>query len=238
MTVEAICKRVAGLDVHKKIIVATVLIEQAVGQLHEETREFGTLPFDLKALADWLDSSQIELTVMESTGIYWKDVYAVLEEDQVKTLVVNARHVKQVPGRKTDVKGSRWLAALARCGLLKASFIPEKPLRELRLLTCYRTKLQKMIASEKNRLHKLFDSAGFRVGVIVSDIYGVSAQAIINGLIKGEDVEVILSKMKGAVKRKKELLRQILNQPLPDVQRFLLQQLLNHIEYMEMSVTT
>ena len=95
-----------------------------------------------------------------------------------------------------------------------------------------------MIASEKNRLHKLFDSAGFRVGVIVSDIYGVSAQAIINGLIKGEDVEVILSKMKGAVKRKKELLRQILNQPLPDVQRFLLQQLLNHIEYMEMSVTT
>src|SRR5215204_2532515 len=138
MTIRAICKRVAGLDVHKKIIVASVIIEESDGQLHEETREFGTLPRDLDLLKDWLSLLQIELTVMESTGVYWKDIHAVLEKAHLPTLIVNAKHIKQVPGRKTDVTDSQWLAYLGRCGLLKGSFIPEESLRELRLLTRYR----------------------------------------------------------------------------------------------------
>ncbi|MBS0351893.1 MAG: transposase [Proteobacteria bacterium] len=100
MTVEAICKRVAGLDVHRKMIVATVLLEQSDGQLQEETREFGTLPVDHQALAQWLSSLRVELTVMESTGVYWKSVHEVLEDAELKVYDVNARHVKQVPGRK------------------------------------------------------------------------------------------------------------------------------------------
>ena len=163
MSINAICKRVSGLDVHKKIIVATVLIEESEGQLIEETREFGTLPRDLDALKVWLTSHQIELTVMESTGVYWKDIHAVLEKTTMSILIVNAKHIKQVPGRKTDVTDSQWLAYLARCGLLKGSFIPDESLRELRLLTRYRTKLQRMIASEKNRLHKTLDASGLRL---------------------------------------------------------------------------
>lgn len=141
MTINAICKRVAGLDVHKKIIVATVLIENIEGQLHEETQEFGTLPADLRALQEWLSMLEIEMTVMESTGVYWKDVHAALEKAHLTMLIVNAKHIKQVPRRKTDVTDSQWLAYLARCGLLKGSFIPEESLRELRLLTRYRVKL-------------------------------------------------------------------------------------------------
>lgn len=233
MTVEAICKRVAGLDVHKKIIVATVLLEQSDGQLMEETREFGTLPADHKALAQWLALLQVELTVMESTGIYWKSVHAILEDSELKVYVVNARHVKQVPGRKTDLTDSQWLATLARFGLLRGSFIPEKSLRELRLLTRYRIKIQRMIAAEKNRLHKILDAAGIRLGAVVSEISGVSSKIIINGLIKGEDIEGLISQVKGTLKRKKEQLRQVLDHPLPETHRFLLQRILSHIEHME-----
>lgn len=233
MTINAICKRVAGLDVHKKIIVATVLIEKSEGQLFEETQEFGTLPRDLKALEAWLSSYQMELTVMESTGVYWKDIHAVLEKSGLSVLIVNAKHIKQVPGRKTDVTDSQWLAYLGRCGLLKGSFIPEEPLRELRLLTRYRVKLQRMIASEKNRLHKTLDASGLRLGVIVSDLSGISAQAVINGLIHQEEADVIFSQLRGVVKKKKELLAQLIEKPLSLAQRFLLQRILSHMHSME-----
>lgn len=233
MTINAICKRVAGLDVHKKMIVATVLLEESEGQLFEETCEFGTLPRDLAALEAWLSSHQIELTVMESTGVYWKDIHAVLEKAHLNVLIVNAKHIKQVPGRKTDVTDSQWLASLARCGLLKGSFIPEEPLRELRLLTRYRVKLQRMIASEKNRLHKTLDASGLRLGVIVSDLSGISARAVINGLIHQEDAEVIFSQLRGVVKKKKELLAQLIEKPLSAAQRFLLQRILSHMQAME-----
>lgn len=233
MTINAICKRVAGLDVHKKIIVASVVIEDSEGQLFEETREFGTLPRDLDLLRDWLSFHQIESTAMESTGVYWKDIHAVLEKAGLLVLIANAKHIKQVPGRKTDVTDSQWLAYLARCGLLKGSFIPEVPLRELRLLTRYRVKLQRMIASEKNRLHKTLDASGLRLGVIVSDLSGISARAVINGLIHQEEAEVIFSQLRGVVKKKKELLAQLIEKPLSPAQRFLLQRILSHMSSME-----
>src|SRR5262249_54214221 len=138
-----------------------------------------------------------------------------------------------VPGRKTDVKDSQWLASLARFGLVKGSFIPDQSLRDLRLLTRYRFKLQRMISSEKNRLHKIVDAAGIRLGAVVSDIYGVTAQNILKGLIKGEDIESLLSYVKGSLKKKKEDLRKALQQPLPSIPRFLLASILDHIETLE-----
>ena len=135
---QAIHRAVAGLDVHRSLVVATVLLEQADGRVVSRTREFGGFRRDRRALVEWLHSHSIELAVMESTGIYWKSVYAHLEMAGIAALVVNAHHVKQVPGRKTDVKDSEWLATLARFGLLRGSFIPPADLRELRLVSRYR----------------------------------------------------------------------------------------------------
>jgi len=131
---QAIYRVVAGLDVHRSLVVATVLAEQANGHVVSHTREFGGFRRDRRALVEWLGGHGVELAVMESTGIYWKSVYAHLEVAGIAALVVNAHHVKQVPGRKTDVKDSEWLASLARFGLLRGSFIPPADLRELRLV--------------------------------------------------------------------------------------------------------
>ena len=129
-----IVKRCAGLDVHKMVVVATVVLEQEDGSLREETRQFGTFRKHRRQMVRWLDGFGVDLAVMESTGIFWKSIFASLEEAGIKTYVVNARHVKKVPGRKTDVSDSQWLATLGRLGLLKPGFIPPKDLRELRLL--------------------------------------------------------------------------------------------------------
>lgn len=231
--VEAVVKRSAGLDIHKKLIVASILTESEDGQLSESTREFGTLPKDYRALREWLVSEKIESVVMESTGIYWKRPYEELEAAGLSILVVNARHVKQVPGRKTDIKDSQWLASLARFGLLKGSFIPDKDFRELRLITRYHTKLTNMIASEKNRLHKTLDDAGLRLGNVVSDINGVSAKAMIKGIIANESVEVLLTYVKGSLKNKKAKLREVLEDKISARHRFLLQQISSHIESMQ-----
>lgn len=197
-----IVKSSAGLDVHKKKVTATIMIEQPDTHVMEITREFGTFPHQRKKLALWLKSNHIELIVMESTGVYWKSVYTALEEQNLKAYVVNARHVKNVPGRKTDVKDSQWLATLARFGLVKNSFIPPKELRNLRLVSRYRTKLTNTLAGEKNRLHKLLDDAGIYLGNIVSDINGVSARAIIKGLIEGKSIQELLKCIRGTLKKR------------------------------------
>ena len=143
---------------------------------------------------------------MESTGIDFQSVYAHLEAAGIPALVVNARHVKQVPGRKTDVKDSEWLASLARFGLLRGSFIPPADLRELRLVSRYRQKLVGMLAGEKNRLHKWLDDAGIRLGTVVSDIHGVSAQVIVEGLLDGQSPEELVTHARGRLKAKREAL--------------------------------
>lgn len=179
--VEPIVKRCAGLDVHKMSGMVTVLIEQLDGGLVEQTRECGTFRKDRQALCDGLDDQGVELAVMESTGTDWKSIHGSLEAAAITTDVVNARHVQRVPGRKTDVGDSQWLAALARLGLLRPSFIPPVDLRPLRFITRHRMKLQGQLASEKNRLPKIFDDGGIRLGGVVSDIHGVSAPAMIEG---------------------------------------------------------
>lgn len=235
---EAIVQRSAGLDVHKKIIVVTILLEQPDGSVAEETREYGTTYKACEELSHWLLGLDIQLSVMESTGIYWKNIYAALEKNGLHVSVVNARHVKQVPGRKTDVKDSQWLARLARYGLVRGSFIPPKDLRELRLVARYRTKLIGTLAGEKNRLHKTLDDAGVRLGNVVSDINGVTAKAIIAGLVEGQPIDELLNYTRGVLKKKKEELRAELEGELSSRHLFLLKQLQAHILYLEQEIAT
>ena len=170
---------------------------------------------------------------MESTGIYWKNIYAALEKSGLRVSVVNARHVKQVPGRKTDVKDSQWLARLARYGLVKGSFIPPKDLRELRIIARYRTKLVGTLAGEKNRLHKTLDDAGVRLGHVVSDMGGVTATEIITGLIEGKSIDALLDCTRTQLKKKKDALRAELEGEISARHLFLLKNLQEHIAYVE-----
>lgn len=230
---EAIIQRSCGLDVHKKIIVATILLEQLDGSVTEKTQEFGTTLRECERLSEWLLHHEIQLSVMESTGIFWKSIYAALEKKGLRVSVVNARHVKQVPGRKTDVRDSAWLARLARYGLLKGSFIPPKDLRELRIVARYRTKLKGMLAGEKNRLHKILDDAGVRLGNVVTDISGVTATEIIVGLIASKPIDELLQCTRGRLKKKKEELRAELEMEISSRHLFLLKKIQSHIEYLE-----
>ena len=177
MELVALYKRVIGLDVHQAQITACALIEESDGTTRREQRQFGGFKRDRRALAEWVASLHPDCVVMESTGIYWKSPYAALEAADIRAQVVNARHVKNVPGRKTDIGDAQWLATLARAGLLRGSFIPPAKLRELRLIARQRQKLVGQLASEKNRLHKVLADSGVRLGVVVSDLHGQSARA-------------------------------------------------------------
>lgn len=230
---EPIVKKSAGLDVHRNSVVATILIEQEGGSIYEETREFGTFKKHRKQLCGWLLDHKIELSVMESTSIYWKAIFEALEGAGLNAHVVNARHVKAVPGRKTDVQDSQWLASLARFGLLRPSFIPPEDLRQLRLLTRRRTKIQGMLAGEKNRLHKALDDGGIRLGSVVSDINGVSAQAIIDGLIKGRPPRELMRYVRGSLQGKIPELLDSLDGQLSDRHLFVLRQIQDHIRHLE-----
>ncbi len=185
MELVPIFKRVIGLDVHQGQVTACAIIEQADGQVRIEQRQFGAFKKDRRALGEWCAGLQPDEVVMESTGIYWKSPYAALEAVGIRAKVVNARHVKQVPGRKTDIGDAQWLAMLARAGLLRGSFVPPAKLRELRLIARQRQKLVGLAASEKNRLHQVLTDGGIRLGVVVSDIHGQSARAMVKALIQG-----------------------------------------------------
>lgn len=229
----AIVKRCAGLDVHKMVVVATVQVEQDDGSLLEETKSFGTFRKHRRQLCRWLKKHDSELVIMESTGIYWKSIYQSLENAKIQTFVVNARHVKQVPGRKTDVKDSQWLATLGRFGLLRPSFIPPQDLRELRMLTRQRQKLQGMLSAETNRLHKTLDDSGIRLGGVVSDINGVSAQEMISGLIAGKAPQELVCCARGRLKSKVAELFDSLDESLGERHRFLLHMIHDHIGFIK-----
>ena len=170
--------RCCGIDVHKKIIVASLRIGKK-----EETKEFGTSSSDLRELADWPASNKCEMVAMESTGFYRKPVYNVLEALGVEVMVVNAHHIKNVPGRKTDVKDAQWIAQLLQCGLLRASYIPDRTQRELREVARYRKSLVEERARELNRLEKMLQGANIKLSSVVSDISGKSSRNIPEALI-------------------------------------------------------
>ncbi len=230
MELTALHKRVIGLDVHQAQITACALIEQADGTTRIEQRQFGAFKRDRHALAEWATALRPDAVVMESTGIYWKSPYAALEAAGIRAQVVNARHVKNVPGRKTDVGDAQWLATLARAGLLRGSFIPPAKLRELRLIARQRQKLVGQLASEKNRLHKILTDGGIRLGGVVSDIHGQSARAMVKALIEGQPPHAVLQFASRRLKASREELFDALQGELTASHRFVLDELMRHIE--------
>jgi len=233
MELATLHKRVIGLDVHQAQITACAIIEDADGTTRIEQRQFGAFKRDRRALADWAAALSPDQVVMESTGIYWKSPYAALEAVGIRAQVVNARHVKNVPGRKTDVGDAQWLATLARAGLLRGSFVPPAKLRELRLISRQRQKLVGQLASEKNRLHKVLTDGGIRLGVVVSDVHGQSARAMVKAIIDGQPPNEVLKLASRRLKASREELFDALQGELTDSHRFVLDELMCHIEEIE-----
>ena len=233
MELTALHKRVIGLDVHQAQITACAIIEDADGTVRIEQRQFGGFKRDRRALADWAAALSPDEVVMESTGIYWKSPYAALEVVGIRAQVVNARHVKNVPGRKTDVGDAQWLATLARAGLLRGSFVPPAKLRELRLISRQRQKLVGQLASEKNRLHKVLTDGGVRLGVVVSDLHGQSARAMVKAIIDGQSPHEVLQLASRRLKASREEIFDALQGELTDSHRFVLDELMRHIEEIE-----
>jgi transposase len=224
---------VIGLDVHQAKISACALAQESDGTMVIEQREFGAFKRDRRALAQWAREFGAQVVVMESTGIYWKSPYAALEAVGIAAQVVNARHVKTVPGRKTDVSDARWLATLARAGLLRGSFIPQACIRHLRLIARHRQKLGGMLASEKNRLHKVLSDSGIRLGVLVSDVHGQAARAMVKKIIAGGSMSEVLDKAGRLRASREELLEALQPEELSASHLFLLGELMEHIEELE-----
>lgn len=234
---ESLTRCCAGLDVHRATVVCTLIREDDEGGIHKETREVSTFRRDLQAMADWLKAKGVELAVMEATGVYWKTVFEALEDADLPAFVVNARHVKNVPGRKTDVQDSEWLAELARCGLLKPSFIPPRDLRELRLLTRYRRKLTGYVAGERNRLHRVLDDCGVRLGNVVSNVDGASARKMIKAIADGKkSPQEIAGLAMGRLREKRDEIIISLEGHVSDRHRFILRRIQNHIKWMEKQI--
>lgn len=233
MELVALHKRVIGLDVHQAQITACAIIEDSDGTTRIEQQQFGAFKRDRRALAEWAAALLPDEVVMESTGIYWKSPYAALEAAGVRAHVVNARHVKNVPGRKTDVGDAQWLATLARAGLLHGSFIPPALMRELRLIARQRQKLVGQLASEKNRLHKVLTDGGIRLGVVVSDLHGQSARAMVKAIVDGRPSHEVLDFASRRLKASREELFDAVQGELTPNHRFVLDELMHHVEEIE-----
>jgi transposase len=231
----------AGLDVHKKTVMACRVIPDPTGQQPDglmEVREFGTLTRDLLALSDWLAELGITHVAIESTGEYWKPVYNILE-GECTVFLVNAAHVKQVPGRKTDKSDARWLARLMRYGLLQASFIPPQGQRDLRDLTRYRTKLVQERNREVNRVQGVLERANIKLASVATDVMGVSGRAILAALVEGQaDPATMAELAKGRLRSKMPLLEQALTGLVRDHHRQLLTLQLAHIDFLDEQIDT
>ena len=230
---EVLHEHCAGLDVHKKTVVACVLHSGRDGITRRETRTFGTMLSDLEKLRDWLKQESCDCAAMEATGVYWKPVYNVLEE-HLQVLVVNAEHIKAVPGRKTDVKDAEWIADLVRHGLVRASYIPERPPRELRELTRLRAAFIQDRSRAVNRLQKTLEGANIKLASVLSDVTGVSGQRILDALLQGEDdPEVLVGLVHSRLRPKLEALKQALMGRLQGRLRFVVSQELAQIRSLD-----
>lgn len=232
---EQIIERGCGLDVHEKTIVATI---NGTG-LKPETRTFDTFTSSLKELANWLVVKGVTHVAMESTGVYWKPVFNILEEN-FHIILVNARHLKNVPGRKTDKIDSQWICKLLLSGLLKASYVPEEKIRQLRDLSRYSTKLTQQAASEKNRIQKILEDANIKLSSVVSNISGAVSTKLIDALIEGkEDLEKFINSVyhKKLKASKADLLKAVTGR-VTDHHRFMLRQIKKHIEFLEQEIAS
>jgi transposase len=229
---DVVYPRCCGLDLHKRTVVACLLTPGPRGKPTKEVRTFGTMTDDLLALADWLTAAGCTHVAMESTGVFWKPVFNLLE-GSFALVLVNAHHVKAVPGRKTDVKDCEWLADLLRHGLLRPSFVPDRPQRELRELTRYRTTLVRERSAEVNRLQKTLEGANIKLGAVASSLAGRSARAMIEGLLADSpDPARLAGLARGRLREKRPALERALTGQVGPHQRFLLAQQLAHLDYL------
>jgi len=229
---EQIVERGCGIDIHKTLLVATI---SGTG-IKEQTREFGSFTEEIEFLRDWLKESGVTHIAMESTGVYWKPVFNILEAD-FEIILVNARHIKNVPGHKTDKKDSHWIAKLLLSGLLKGSFIPPLPIRELRDLTRYKRKLIEQKSSEKNRIQKILEDGNIKLSSVVSNMSGATAEKIIDAMIAGEtDIDRLTSLRHGRMQSSVEELAKSLVGRLTAHHRFMLQLVKKSIKEKEMLI--
>lgn len=233
---EMLYERCCGVDVHKRTVVACLLTPGGDGQASKEIRTFGTMTADLLALSDWLAAAGCTHVAMEATGVFWKPIYNLLE-DRFAVLVVNAAHIKAVPGRKTDVKDAQWIADLLQHGLLRASFIPDRPQRELRELTRYRTTLVHERAGEVNRLQKVLEGANIKLASVATDILGKSGREMLEALVAGTaDATALAQLARGRMREKIPQLEQALSGQFGAHHRFLIAQQLAHIDFLDASL--
>jgi len=222
--------RCAGIDVHKKMVVACLITPDATGTPMKETRTYGTMTADLLEMMDWLVAAGCTHVAMESTGVFWKPLYNLME-GVLEVLVVNAAHMKTVPGRKTDVKDAEWIADLLRHGLLRASFIPDRAQRELRELTRYRVSLLQERSAEVNRLQKTLEGANIKLAGVATDIMGKSGRDMLAALVAGRtDAAALAQLARGKLREKLPQLEQALRGQFGPHQRFLVAQQLAHID--------
>jgi transposase len=237
---QVVYERCAGVDVHKRTVVVTILLTSAQGAPEKHTRTFGTMTGDLLALGEWLETVGVTHVAMESTGVYWWPVYNLLEEgctileEGCTILLVNPRHIKAVAGRKTDVKDSEWLADLLRHGLLRPSFIPPQPIRALRELTRYRKTRVRERTAQINRLQKVLEAANIKLAAVATNVLGKSPRELLEALIAGEeDVTVLAEQARGRLRAKIPDLKRALHGHLQPHHRFLLRAILTHIDFLE-----
>src|SRR5450755_485990 len=234
--VETLIRRCAGLDVHKASVVACVRVIDENGELLSFTQSFGTTAGDLLKLNDWLTSYAVTIVGMESTGVYWKAVYTLLETE-FECWLLNAQHLRNVPGRKTDVADAAWIAQLVAHGLVRSSFVPPKEIRELRELTRYRKSLIQERSREAQRLHKTLEGAGIKVATVATDILGVSGRAMLQALIAGtHDPDVLAELARGRLRNKLPALRKALTGWFSPTHRVLVSELLAHLEFLDESI--
>ena len=234
---EAIIEKCCGLDVHQATVVACVLVDDGEKRVKKQVRTFRTVGRDLRALRDWLTELGVTHVGMESTGIYWVPVFRALE-GRFELVVGNAQHIKNVPGRKTDVKDSEWLAHLVRCGLIRPSFVPPPPIRELRELTRYRRSLTDDQTRIRNRVQKLLETASIKLASVASDVFGQSGRAMLRALVKGETDATVLARLaKGSLRRKIPALVEALEGKFEEHHRYLLGFQLDRLDEIERALT-
>jgi transposase len=227
---EQVVARGCGLDVHKETVVATV---SGTG-IKKETRTFTTFTRSLTELREWLLSLEITHVSMESTGVYWKPVFNILEGYGLTILIVNARHIKYVPGHKTDKKDSAWICKLLLAGLLKGSFVPPVEIRNLRDMTRYRRKLEGAVTAEKNRMIRLLEDANIKLSTVLSKVHGVSGTKIVDAMLSGEtDPDVLLELCHGRIKADREDIKLALEGKLTDHHKFMLRMIKKDIDQTE-----
>ena len=230
--------RAAGLDVHKMAITATVRLCEGDGEPVMETRCFSTLPNGLEEMAAWLVGHGVEAAVMEGTGVYWMASFEALEGAGIEAILVHARQIKQLKGRKTDVADSVWLACVCQFGLCTPSHVPPRPFRELRSLSRQRRLLVRQRSTVRNRVQKIIDRAGARIGGILSDVFGVNGRKILDGLAQGSERSVILASLTSHVAHKLDGLGEALSLSLGQNDRFMLQDLLQEHDALEARIAS